>query len=126
MVHPMSPKNLAALLVLVVAGAVLGTIAVRAKEPDYVVPTVEATQAIPIALTGDVPEGFAVRAFDVSGICCPGCGSKLSGALHAVEGVREVAVDTHAGQVSALVRADVDPAVLARALSFGEYSARLR
>ena len=41
MVHLMSPKNLAALLVLVVAGAVLGTIAVRAKEPDYVVPTVE-------------------------------------------------------------------------------------
>jgi len=124
-----APTRLALALVLL-AGAVLGTIALRAKERSYVVPRAEEASPIPIALpielTSDVPPGLALRVFDVEGICCQGCSGKLHGALLAVEGVRAAAVDPTTKQVSALVQSEVDPGELERALTFDKYTAKAR
>ena len=115
--------NLGLALVLA-AGGVLGTIAVRARERTYVVPVTPAS--VPLVLSGTVPDGCVVRAFDVEGICCQGCSGKLHGALSAVAGVEEVAVDPLAHVVSAVVRADVPEAQLETALTFDKYSVRPR
>jgi copper chaperone CopZ len=119
-------RNLLALAGLVLCAAVLGTIAVRAKERTYTVPVHEEPRVIPTALTGAVPDGFTKRAFDVDGICCQGCSAKLHGALLAVDGVREAAVDPVLHRAEALVRTDVEPATLERALTFDKYVAHAR
>lgn len=119
-------RNALAVLVLLAAGSALGTVAVLARERTYVVPEREKPQSIPLALSGAVPAGFAVRTFDVEGICCQGCSSKLHGALLAVEGVRAAAVDPLAAVVTALVPLDMPDARLEAALTFDKYSAKAR
>jgi len=118
-------KLLAAAL-LALAALALAFIAWRAPERTYAPPRVDAAPAhVPVRLSGDVPEGCVVRAFEVEGICCEGCGGKLFAALDTVEGVREVAVDPVLGVASAVVPSDLDPARLEQALTFSKYTARL-
>jgi len=107
---------------LLAAAGTLGAIAVRAKEPSYVVPAGE----VPLVLDEPLPEGCELRAFDVEGICCKSCAGKLSAALRAVDGVEAVAVDPIARQVSAYVRREVPQAELTGALTFDDYVARAR
>jgi copper chaperone CopZ len=118
-------RNSLALLCLLAVGGVLGTVAVRARERSYVVPERPAPRSIPSALSGEVPPGYAVRTFAVEGICCQGCSSKLHGALMAVEGVREAAVDPLAEVATALVPEQLSTERLAAALTFDKYSAEL-
>lgn len=114
------------LVLLVTAGSVLAFVALRAPEPTYVAPQGAQPVAVPLALTQAARPGHVARFFDVQGICCQGCGGKLHGALMALDGVQEVAVDPLRGEVSAWVRADVDDQRLAAALTFDKYSARAR
>lgn len=111
-------------LLLLAAGATLGTIAVRAKEPAYVVPA--AGDVMPLRIEGEVPAGLVVRTFQVEGICCPSCGSKLHRALASVEGIRKIAVDPGTKEVQVLVPPEVSPERLAAALTFDEFVARAR
>ncbi len=119
-------RNQLGLLLLLVAGGALGTVAVFAHERSYVVPEPAKLESIPLALSGEVPPGYVVRSFDVEGICCQGCSSKLHGALMAVAGVREAAVDPLKEEVMALVPADMPNERLEAALTFDKYSARAR
>jgi copper chaperone CopZ len=112
------------LALLLVAGAALGTLAVRAKEPTYVVPV--RPEDIPLRIEGELPPGHVVRAFEVEGICCTGCGGKLQHALAGIEGVRAIAVDPLRHEVQVLARAEVEPARLAGAMTFDKYVARVR
>lgn len=112
------------LALVLVAGAVLGTIAVRAKEPSYVVPV--RPEDIPLRIEGELPADHVVRTFEVEAICCTGCGGKLQHALAGIEGVRALAVDPLRHEVQVLARSAVDPAELARALTFDKYVAKAR
>jgi copper chaperone CopZ len=112
------------LLGLLAVGGVLAFIALRAPEPTYAVPVRAAD--IPLAIQGEIPDGFVVRTFAVEGICCQSCAGKLQGVLAPLEGVARVAVDPLRKEVQALVRAEVDHEELVRALTFDKYSARLR
>lgn len=119
-----------ALVLLLLAGAALATIALRTPEPDYVAPTAdEPPPAVPFTLPAELlaapPAGTRVRTFEVEGICCEGCAGKLSEALATVEGVDQVAVDSVTGRVQVLASETQDDAVLARALTFDEYEAHL-
>lgn len=119
-------KHLATVL-LALAALGLAIVVWRAPERTYVAPRVDAAPAhVPVRLSGEVPEGCVVRALEVEGICCEGCGGKLFVALGAVEGVREVAVDPVLGVARAVVPSDLDPARLERALTFSKYTAHLR
>ena len=112
------------LLVLVAAG-LLALVALQADDPTYVAPTVdEMPTVVPHQVTGDVPEGFLLRSFDVEGMCCDGCSGKLYARLEKVEGVREAAVDPVLGRAEVVVAADTDPARLTGALTFDKYTAR--
>lgn len=119
-------RNVLALTLLLLVGGALGTVAVLARDKTYVAPQPNAPVAIPSALSGVVPPECEVRTLDVQGICCAGCGSKLYGKLASLDGVREVAVDTLAKQVSTVVRRDVPNAALESALTFDEYVAKAR
>lgn len=115
-----------ALASLILAGGVLGAIAVFAKERTYVVPEAAAPASIPLTLEGEVPAGFTLRTFDVEGICCQGCSSKLHGALMALEGLDAAAVDPYRKTVTALARADISNERLEAALTFDKYRAHAR
>ncbi len=115
----------AGLLGLLVVGLLLAWIGFRAKEPTWTAPPKEEIpETVPVALSGEVPEGFAVRRFAVEGMCCKGCPGKLYAHLANVEGVREIAVDPILKRAEAVVPADMDLASLEAALTFGQYSAR--
>jgi len=110
---------------LLFVGAVLGLIAWRTKDPTYEAPVVAVMpETVPVALSGDVPAGDVVRAFEVEGICCGGCSGKLYAALEPIDGVDEIAVDTILHRVEVLAREEVDVARLAEALTFDKYTAR--
>ena len=113
---------------LVGAALVLGWIAVRSPEPDYVVPQDEQfePQVIPIALTSAAADGDVVRTFDVSGMCCNGCTSKLFEALDRHPSVNAAAVSFRDGTAQASVPRDLDPQLLERELTFDKYTAALR
>ena len=112
-----------ALLLLV--GALLAFIAWRTDDPTYQAPVrAEVPEVVPVALSGDLPEGDVVRAFEVEGICCDGCSGKLYAALQPIEGVDEIAVDTILHRVEVVAREDLDVARLAAALTFDKYTAR--
>lgn len=112
------------LLALLAAGGVLAFIALRASAPTYAVPVRAAD--IPLSIQGEIPPGFVVRTFEVDGICCQSCAGKLERVLATLAGVERVAVDPLRKEVQALVRADVDGAALATALTFDKYVARAR
>ncbi len=115
----------AGLLGLLVIGLLLGWIGWRAKEPSWTAPPKEEIpQSVPVALSGEVPEGCVVRRFEVEGMCCKGCPGKLYAHLANVAGVREIAVDPILERAEAVVPADMDVASLEAALTFGQYSAR--
>ena len=119
-------KLLATILVLV-SGAVLGVIALRAPEPSYVPLDRDLPpERVPVELSGEVDDGCVVRVFDVEGICCEGCGAKLYQALAGVDGVREIAVDTVLRTASAVVPEELEPALLEGVLTTDKYVARLR
>lgn len=118
--------NRLALALLVLTGAVLGSVAVLARERTYVVPAEVPPESIPLTLEGEVPAGFTLRTFDIEGICCQGCSSKLHGALLALEGVSAAAVDPHQKTVSALARVEIPNARLEGALTFDKYRAHAR
>ena len=121
----MSTQRLAIAL-LILAGGVLGSIAVFARERTYVVPAEVPPASIPLTLEGEVPAGFTLRTFDVEGICCQGCSSKLHGALMALDGLSAAAVDPYRKTVSALARADIPNERLEAALTFDKYRAHAR
>jgi copper chaperone CopZ len=112
------------LLLLLAAGGALGWLGLRADAPDYVAP--RPAESVPVALTGEVPAGFAVRTFDVSGMCCTGCSAKLYAAVTRVEGVRAAAVDPAVGTAQVMVPANAPLAPLAAALTFDVYTAEVR
>jgi len=112
------------LLLLALAGAALGWIALRAPEPHYAAPALEEDAplpAVPLAIIGDVPAGYVVREFQVAGMCCQGCARKLHDALVALPGVQRAAVDVKSGKVSALAELAADPRTLSAALAFDKY-----
>ena len=111
-------------LLLLVCGVVLGVIASQAKEPTYELQREEAPEAVPYALSGVVPAGSVVRAFEVEGICCDGCSGKLFAALDALEGVEEIAVDTVRSRVEVVASEELAVARLGEALTFDKYTAR--
>ncbi|HEX6882004.1 MAG TPA: heavy-metal-associated domain-containing protein [Planctomycetota bacterium] len=111
---------------LVLAGATLAFIALRAQAPTYSAPRHAKPVAVPVALTEAPLPGHVVRTFAVEGICCQGCGTKLHAALADIDGVQELAVDPVLGEVTLSVRADVGVEALERALTFDKYSARVR
>lgn len=115
-------KHLPLALVLL-AGAVLAWVGLRAEGPAYVVPA-EVT-GVPRRLPTAVPEGYELQRFEVEGMCtCSGCPPKLYDALLSVEAVTHAAVDPATGQAKAHVVAGTDPSVLAAALTFEDYAAR--
>lgn len=117
------------IVVLAAAGGVLAWVALRAPEPDYEPPAagvVQAGQATPAELTGDVPSGMLVRSFDVEGMCCDSCTGKLHAALTALPDVNEAAVSFEASRAQVVVPEDVDVAVLVEALNFDKYTATPR
>jgi len=120
----MDPRRYPGALALLAAGGVLLFIALRAEEPSYEVPVHAAD--IPLAIEGEIPPGFVVRRFAVEGMCCQSCAGKLERVLAPLAGVERVAVDPLRGEVQALVRADVESAALAAALTFDKYTAQAR
>jgi len=109
------------LLLLALAGGILFWIGRSASHADYVPP--RAPDAVPLALTGDVPAGCEVLTLAVEGMCCTNCSAKLYRALVESEGVRAAAVDPTAGRVEVVVAAGTPPADMARVLTFEQYVA---
>jgi len=109
------------ILLVLVAGLVLGVVAWRAKPRDYVPPS--APGSVPLRLEGEPPDGCEVRVFEVEGVCCSGCAAPLHEALSAIEGVRKLALDPATRRVEVLVRSEVDNERLAAALTFDEFVA---
>ncbi|HED65701.1 MAG TPA: hypothetical protein ENJ09_09125 [Planctomycetes bacterium] len=112
-------------VLLLIAGVVLGWIALAADDPTFhVEKPAEAPEVVPFELSGVVPAGFEVRDFAIRGICCNGCVGKLYMAAGEVAGVREVAVDPVEKQVEVVVEAGTDPALIVEALTFDKYTAQ--
>lgn len=107
------------MLILVLAGVVLGYIAWNAPEPDYVAPRVVPRQLVSAPATGEV-----VRAFDVEGMCCDGCSGKLFAAVLQQPGVRDAAIRVEQGRLEAVCASDTDAESLARTLTFEKYTVR--
>jgi len=117
----------AAIALLVVAGIVLGTIAVNSNSGTVdPVPVLSAPEVAPHALSGEVPAGFVVQTLEIEGMCCEGCTRKLHTALMEVPGVREAAVDLLRNRAMAVLPADAPTAPLTAACSFDDYVATLR
>jgi len=111
-------------VLVALAGVILGWIALATDGPTFrVEATPEPPESVPYALSGGVPAGSVVRTLEVDGICCGGCTGKLWLALHEVVEVQEVAIDPVLERVEAVVPAELDVAVLERALTFDKYSA---
>jgi len=111
------------LLVLALAGVVLGWIALSAEGPLPVARAVAPPEVVPMELSGTVPDDCIVRTVAVDGICCSGCAGKLYVAAEGVDGVREVAIDTIRKRAMAVVPSDFDVARLESALTFDKYTA---
>ena len=114
---------------LTIAGAALAWVALRSPEPDYQAPTsaeIAAHVPAPTVIAGEIPAGSLVRTFDVEGMCCGGCTGKLYQSLRAVPGVSQAAVRFQDGVAEVVVPQELDPALLAEALTFDKYSASLR
>jgi len=106
-------------LILIVAGVILTVVAMRTSAPDYLPPALEepeAAAAAPDVLTDPVPAGYAVRTFEVEGMCCLGCTGKLHAALVALPDVSQAAVGFARKTASAVVPEDFDLASLEAAL----------
>ncbi len=113
-------------VLLVLAGVILGWIALSAEERTYAGPvSVEPPENVPYALAGDVPVGSVVRMLEVDGICCMGCPGKLWVALDQLDAVQEAAIDPIQHRAMAVVPSELDVAVLEEALTFGKYSAQV-
>ncbi len=117
-------------LLLLAAGGVLGFIAWRSEEPEYVAPRLEdAPEAIPERLSGAVPAGYRTVSMEVEGMCCQGCPSTLYATLAGVEGVSEVAVEFVAAGVPGhafVVAADaVSADSLSAAIASEKYGVRV-
>jgi copper chaperone CopZ len=114
------------LVLLGAAALVLGTIAWRAHEPSRArLIDEERGRDVPAQLSGAVPDGCVVRTLAVEGMCCQSCAPKVYLALAGTAGVREVAVDPILGRAQVVVERALDPARLAAAATFEDYSARV-
>lgn len=113
-----------ATILLLLSALVLGTIALRAPEPQAAPPQPVVGVVVPYELRGEVPAGCVVRTIEVEGMCCEGCAAKLRSALLAVDGVREAAVDSVRGRALCVVPQELEVARLERALTFDDYHAR--
>jgi copper chaperone CopZ len=125
----MNPLRVLPILLVLVAGGVLGWIASRAPDQDYepvVIEEADLGTYVPRALIGEIPDGHVVRTLDVSGMCCGGCSGKLYAALQETPGVMKAAVSFEDGTASALVPDDLETGQLEVALTFDKYSATLR
>ncbi|MEM7307059.1 MAG: heavy metal-associated domain-containing protein [Planctomycetota bacterium] len=115
------------ILLLAAAGGLLLWIGLRADDPSYEAPEAYVEpEAVPAELEGAVPAGFVVQTFDVEGICCEGCGSKLFASLSSADGVHAAAVNTTRGVARAVVPVAADPQTLVDALTFDKYTATAR
>lgn len=117
MKHPVATSFVA------LAALALGIVAWRAQPRTYAGPEPETLDAAPVALTGEVPADCVVQRFAIEGMCCDSCGVKLYAAVKKVPGVREAAIDPILGRADVVATRDVESAVLARALTFGKYTA---
>lgn len=116
-------------LLLIVAALGVFFIVRRTPEPTYVAPKLEDTRdglQVPRYLSREPAAGERMCVLDVEGMCCAGCTTKVHAALLAVEGVQEASVDFVSKSAKTLVRDDIDPLELERALSFDKYSATMR
>jgi len=112
------------LVLVLVAGAALAWIALRAPAPTYEAPPrKQATATVPIAIATTPAAGFAIRAYAVDGMCCEGCAAKLHVALTAVDGVQEAAVDVLTGRAQVLVPESASDEPILSALRFEKYTA---
>ena len=113
-------------ILLLVAAVATGYVVYRTQSPTYVAPSLAAQETIPAQLVSQPTSDEIVRVLEIDGLCdCGGCRGKLYRKLIELGGVREGAVDTE-GHVSAIVRRDVDGALLESTLTFGQYTAHLR
>ena len=115
-----SVKSLGFVL-LAASGGILLWVGLTATRAEYVPP--REPELVPLALTGEVPEGCEVQTFDVDGMCCTNCSAKLYRALVETEGVRAAAVDPSLGRAEVVVPAGTKRAELARVLTFDKYVA---
>lgn len=107
------------LLLLASVGAALGYVAITAPEPDYEIPVVDSPdQEVPLALSGAVPDGYAVRQYAVENMCKDCCPPAVYAAIRSEHDVVEAAVDMDAGTAQVVVPSDFDEsAMLARLAS---------
>jgi copper chaperone CopZ len=112
------------ILLLAASGALLLWIGLTASRADYVPP--RAPEAVPLALTGDVPADCEVLTFDVQGMCCTSCSAKLYRVLVETKGVRAAAIDPSLGRAEVVVPAGTPGDELARAMTFDKYVATAR
>lgn len=109
------------LILLLAAGAWLGSVAWRAGEPDYS-PEVS---VVPHTLTGEAPAGYRDVRLEVEGMCGPCCERTLFDKARAVEGVDAAAVSYDDQAVLVRIAEGADPARLISALESEQHSARL-
>ena len=112
-------------LLLVLVGLVCAGLAWRAGERTYEVPARPEIVPTPVALSGVVPAGHVATSLEVEGMCCTGCSAKLHGALLALDGVSEAAVDPVLGTAHAVVPEGFELERLVAALTFDKYTAAL-
>lgn len=112
---------------VVLAGGILTWIAVRSTPPAYTPLDLEAPpEEISTRLTGEVGPADTVRVFDVKGMCCNGCASKLADRLSELDEVRESAVDVLGEEVSVIVDAGYPVDGLLTVLNTEKYTATLK
>ena len=116
------------LALVVLAGAALAVVALRAPTRDYVAPTeadVAAHQPAPQSLHGEVPADCVVRRIDVKGMCCLGCTGRLYDRIRNEPGIVEAAVSFEQGVAEVVIRKDADPEPIVAALHFDKYEPAL-
>ncbi len=120
-------RKLIPILLITVAGTLLGYVAWHAPEREYAAPTlpeVQAHIAAPTTLAGDVPSGCVVRSFAVEGMCCQGCTGKIYKRLKETAGVVQAAVSFDEGTAQIVVQETTDIALLESTLNFDKYTAK--
>ena len=109
------------LILLLAAGAWLGSVAWRAQDPDYSPEVI----AVPHALTGTTPEGYRDVLVAIDGMCGPCCERTLFDKARDVEGVADVAVSFDDEHVLVRLEDGADPEALVSALESEQHSASL-
>jgi len=110
------------LLLLTAAAAGLGYIAYSAPEPDYELPVLDVVdQVVPVTLSGELPEGYAVRRYAVENMCKDCCPPAVYAAIRSEHDVLEAAVDMESGFAEVLAPVDFDESEMLARLARRNY-----